>query len=144
MWAVSLVQGEPMEKKGGDKGIDGRIPVLDPTGKINWAVIQVKGGNLTPSLIRDFGHVIGREKALFGLFICLNEPTKQMRTEAETLGAVKGFGTREIQRLQILTIKDLLELKKRPDLPEGYRPPRHQGVGKQAPKQIDLFESAEG
>src|SRR4051812_3713905 len=112
MWAVSLVQGEPIEKKGGDRGIDGRIPIYDSAGKLRWAVIQVKGGHLNPTLIRDFAHVIGREKALFGLFICLSEPTKQMRQEAEEIGIVEGFGVRRIPRLQIPRIKELLEEKK--------------------------------
>ena len=143
MWAVSLVQGEPLEKKGGDKGIDGRIPIYDPKGKLQWAVIQVKGGHLSPTLIRDFAHVIGREKAIFGLFICLNTPTKQMLQEAQELGVVSGFGARQIQRLQILTIDDLLEHEKRFDLPIGYMPVRNKGIGKVAHKTQEMVFSRE-
>jgi site-specific DNA-methyltransferase (adenine-specific) len=76
MWAVSLVQGEPIEKKGGDRGIDGRVPIYDIVNKLRWAVIQVKGGHLNPGHVRDFARVIEHEKALFGLFICLETPTK--------------------------------------------------------------------
>ena len=47
MWAVSLVKGEPIEKKGGDKGIDGRLRFYDPGGKSRYAMIQVKGGQFT-------------------------------------------------------------------------------------------------
>jgi site-specific DNA-methyltransferase (adenine-specific) len=143
MWAVSLVEGEPQEKKGADRGVDGRIPIYDFSGKLHWALIQVKGGALKPDDIRAFGSVIEREKALFGLLIALNPPTKRMREDAEAMGSVEGFGTRRIPKLQILTIKELLEEKKRFDLPEGYIPQRHAGVGKLKPQQAALWE-AEG
>lgn len=130
MWAVSLISGQPLEKKGGDRGIDGRLPIYDPKGNLNWAMIQVKGGALNPGYIRDFSHVITREKAVFGVFICLDEPTKQMSNEALEAGFVEGFGARKIPRLQILTIKELLEEKKRPDFPEGWIPLKYEGVGK--------------
>lgn len=130
MWAVSLISGQPLEKKGGDRGIDGRLPIYDPKGNLNWAMIQVKGGALNPGYIRDFSHVITREKAVFGVFICLDEPTKQMSNEALEAGFVEGFGAHKIPRLQILTIKELLEEKKRPDFPEGWIPLKYEGVGK--------------
>ncbi|MBW3622604.1 MAG: site-specific DNA-methyltransferase [Armatimonadetes bacterium] len=140
MWAVSLVEGEPQEKKGADRGVDGRIPIYDVQGKLHWALIQVKGGNLKADDIRAFGQVIDREKALFGLLITLNPPSKRMATDAEEMGFVEGFGTRKIPKLQIMTIKELLEEKKRFDLPEGYIPQRHQGVGKLKPQQAALWE----
>lgn len=130
MWAVSLISGQPLEKKGGDRGIDGRLPIYDPKGNLNWAMIQVKGGALNPGYIRDFSHVITREKAVFGVFICLDAPSKQMVNEALEAGFVEGFGARKIPRLQILTIKELLEEKKRPDFPEGWMPLKYEGVGK--------------
>ncbi len=130
MWAVSLVEGEPQEKKGGDQGVDGRIPLYDLQNRLRWAVIQVKGGHLTPSLIRDFARVIEREKAPFGIFISLMEPSKQMRQEAEGLGFVEGYGSRRIPRMQLLTIREILEESKRPELPLGYMVQRHDGVGK--------------
>jgi site-specific DNA-methyltransferase (adenine-specific) len=128
MWAVSRVEGESQEKKGGDRGVDGRIPIYDLHKKLQWAVIQVKGGHLTPSQVRDFAHVIEREKALFGIFISLDQPTLQMRQEAESLGFVEGFGTRRIPKMQLLSIRELLEEKKRPDLPYGYIPRRDSGA----------------
>jgi site-specific DNA-methyltransferase (adenine-specific) len=130
MWAVSLISGQPLEKKGGDRGIDGRLPIYDPKGNLNWAMIQVKGGALNPGYIRDFSHVITREKAVFGVFICLDPPSKQMVNEALEAGYVEGFGARKIPRLQILTIKELLEEKKVPDFPEGWIPLKYEGVGK--------------
>ena len=130
MWAVSLVEGEPQEKKGGDQGVDGRIPLYDIQNRLRWAVIQVKGGHLTPSLVRDFARVIERDNAPFGIFISLQEPSKQMRQEAEGLGFVEGFGSRRIPRMQLLTIREILEEGKRPELPLGYMVQRHDGVGR--------------
>ena len=138
MWAVSLVEGEPQEKKGGDKGIDGRLALYDLQNKLRWATIQVKGGHLTPSLVRDFARVIERENAPFGIFISLDHPTKQMLQEAENLGFAEDYGSRRIPRMQWLTIKDLLEGHRKPEIPMGYMVPRHGGVGKVAPKQEKL------
>jgi hypothetical protein len=145
MWAVSLVEGEPQEKKGADKGIDGRIPLYDFSGKLHWAVIQVKGGNLKADDVRAFGQVIEQHKALFGLLITLNEPTKGMKQDAEAKGFVEDFGTMKIPKLQILTIRELLEEKKRFALPQGYIPTRNQGVGKaKVPSAVrDLFADTE-
>ena len=90
--------------------------------------------------IRAFGHVIDREKALFGLLITLNAPSKRMATDAEEMGFVEGFGTRKIPKLQLLTIRELLEEKKRFDLPQGYIAQRHKDVDEQKPGLAALWE----
>ncbi|MBI2842216.1 MAG: site-specific DNA-methyltransferase [Armatimonadetes bacterium] len=119
IWAVGLASGIPQPEKSGDRGIDGKVYFTDLEGKLQWAVCQVKGGHLTPSVIRDFGHVIEREKAAMGFFICLNKPTKGMCNEAEELGFFT-IGRRRIPRLQIRTIKELLEEGRDFAFPEGY------------------------
>lgn len=135
MWAVSLVGGEPIEKKGGDRGIDGRLPLYDSTGALRWAMIQIKGGHLAPTLVRDFARVIERENAPFGMFLCLEKPTDQMKAEADSLGTLENFGNRRIPRLQILTIRELLEEKKEFQIPIGYLPIKDRGVGQVKPVQ---------
>jgi site-specific DNA-methyltransferase (adenine-specific) len=54
--------------------------------------------------------VIEREKADIGVFITLNPPTKPMRDEALGAGYYtdEWAGQNKFQRLQILTIEDLL------------------------------------
>ena len=138
MWAVSLVGGEGIEKRGGDRGIDGRLPLYDSTGALRWAMIQVKGGHLAPTLVRDFARVIERENAPFGLFLCLETPTKQMRQEAEAMGTMENFGSKRIPRLQLLTIRELLEEKKEFQIPLGYLPIKDRGVGQAKPTQQTL------
>jgi site-specific DNA-methyltransferase (adenine-specific) len=130
MWAVSLTGAHPIEKKGGDRGIDGRLPIYDPDGALRWAMVQVKGGSLTVSQIRDCAHVVSREKAVFGMFVSLEEPTRQMRQEAEELGFLEGYGSKKIPRLQLRTLREILEDKHDFDIPMGYQPMRDQGVGR--------------
>jgi|SRR6266853_1487903 len=72
-------------------------------------VIQVKSGKLTLSAVRDFAHVIDREKATLGLFITLEEPTKPMRQEADKMGFyTTPLCNRKIPHLQIRTVDQLL------------------------------------
>lgn len=120
IWAVGLVQGVPQERKGGDRGIDGKVYFHGLDGELHHAVCQVKGGHLTPSLIRDFAHVIDREKAAFGFFISLETPTKGMYQEAEELGFYTAPSGRKILRMQMLTIHELLHEGKEFDFPVGY------------------------
>ncbi|OPZ85993.1 MAG: Modification methylase BamHI [bacterium ADurb.Bin429] len=86
IWAVGLVSGVPQPDKVGDKGVDGKVYFHDLEGKLQYAVVQVKGGHLTPSLLRDFAHVIEREKAVMGFFISLEKPTKGMYEAAGECG----------------------------------------------------------
>jgi len=120
-WACGLVGARPAEsekKKGGDKGIDGYIYFHDEQNKTKKIIIQVKSGNVNPGMIRDLRGVIDREKAQIGVFITLQEPTSGMKKEALEAGYYKSPGwNKNYQKLQILTIKELLDGK------EISRPP---------------------
>ena len=71
-------------------------------------MISVKGGkNVGVAMVRDFAHVIDREKALQGFFITLTPPTRDMDTEAVKAGYVETDHGR-FRKLQILTIEALL------------------------------------
>jgi site-specific DNA-methyltransferase (adenine-specific) len=111
IWAVRKVGGMPQPEKSGDKGVDGKVYFGDASGDLQFAVCQVKGGHLTPSAVRDFAHVVEREKAAMGFFICLATPTKGMYNEAEEIGFFEGPSGRKIPKLQIRTIRELLEDK---------------------------------
>jgi DNA modification methylase len=119
IWAVGLANGVPQPEKSGDRGIDGKAYFQDLEGNLQCAVCQVKGGHLTPSLIRDFAHVIERENAAMGYFICLETPTKGMYNEAEELGFFT-VGRRKIPKLQIRTVRELLDKGNDFAFPEGY------------------------
>ena len=111
-WALGLVGARPSEeKKGADRGIDGRLFFHDESEKsikTKQIIISVKSGKVGVSYIRDLRGVIEREDAEIGVLITLNDGTKDMINEA----ASAGFYTSpwgEHPRIQIITIKDLLD-----------------------------------
>ncbi len=76
-------------------------------------IISVKAGHINVSHVRDLRGVLDREKAQIGCLICLEEPTQPMRAEAAGAGFYQSpLGNKMYPRLQILTIKELLEGKK--------------------------------
>jgi hypothetical protein len=114
-WALGLVGARPVEqKKGSDKGIDGRVYFHDEAKgeKTKQIILQVKAGHVTSAQVRDLRGVMEREEAEIGVFICLEKPTQPMKGEAASSGFYEspGWGTKH-PRLQILTIADLLEGK---------------------------------
>jgi|SRR5579863_400930 len=109
-WAVERAGGFPTLKKTGDKGIDGRI-YFETKDAIKSMVLSVKGGSLNPTDVRDLRGVLAREETELAGFISLQEPSKAMRTEASKAGTYEYCGN-SYPRLQLLTIKDILEDKK--------------------------------
>jgi site-specific DNA-methyltransferase (adenine-specific) len=118
VWAVSKIDGIPNDKKGADKGIDGRIP-FKPDGKTTkFVVVSVKSGKLKADDIRSLMAVAKREVSSslgFGVLVALNPPTAGMKADAASAGTVEMHGNRW-PLVQILTIEEILKGKK-PDLP---------------------------
>lgn len=123
-WAISLIKyAQPYgdKKKGADSGIDGYLYFQDEKDKIKKAIISVKGGHVNVSQIRDLIGVVKREKAEMGIFITLEPYTKPMEQEAILEGFYCSPLGKEYQKIQILTIADLLNRKK-PDTPSWVAP----------------------
>jgi hypothetical protein len=98
------------QKKGADKGIDGRLYFHDGSnkGKASQIILSVKAGKLHAPYVRDLRGVVERENAQIGVLITLEEPTKQMRAEAASAGFyVSPWGNHP--KLQILTVGELLD-----------------------------------
>jgi DNA modification methylase len=135
-WALGLVGARPVEqKKGADKGIDGRIFFHDEQGgPTRQIVLSVKAGGLHATYVRDLAGVIGREHAEIGVLLSLEEPTKPMRKEAASAGFYSSpWG--QHPRIQLLTVGELLA-GKRIDCP----PLRQTGrTFKKAPR-ADIYE----
>lgn len=113
-WALGLVGARPVDqKKGADKGIDGRLYFFVERGKSEQIIFSVKAGNISVSHVRDLRGVIEREKASIGVLISLNEATQPMRSEAADAGfyTSKELGNPKYPRIQLLTIEDLLQGK---------------------------------
>ena len=108
-WTLGLVKARPAdEKKGADRGIDGRRYFHDEKGgKTKQIIFSVKAGHVTVSHIRDLVGVISREKAEIGAFLSLEPPTSPMRREAASAGFYKSPWGKH-PRIQLLTIEDLL------------------------------------
>ena len=131
-FCVSLVRGEYREQKGADRGIDGVIHLWDVQGKLRKIVVQVKGGNaLNLSNVRDFASVIKDNDAVMGLMISMRPPTKEMQLVCEQQGSADWPSQRKYPKMQIRTVKDLLEEPRNPfEIPDSYRVEKSQGVGK--------------
>ncbi|MGA2506180.1 MAG: DNA methyltransferase [Chitinispirillaceae bacterium] len=114
-WALGLVGARPVEqKKGADKGIDGRLFFHDDeSGKTKQMIFSVKAGQVHSSHIRDLNGVLEREKAEMGVLISMEEPTRNMVKEASAadLYEAEALG-KKFPKIQIITVGELLEGKK--------------------------------
>ena len=113
-WAMSLLEAMPRKqegRRGADRGIDGIVHFIDgPRRATKKAIVQVKSGRVSSPLIRDLNGTVEREKADLGLFITLEEPTRDMRAEAASAGFYHSeIWQRDYPRMQIRTISELLE-----------------------------------
>jgi DNA modification methylase len=109
-WALDRVSARPMdEKKGADKGIDGRIYFHDEAqgGKTKQIILSVKAGKVQVQHLYELRGVIDREDAQIGVLISLHPPTKPMRVEAASAGFYES-PWRKHPRLQLLTVEELL------------------------------------
>lgn len=144
-WALGLVNARPAEqKKGADRGIDGRIFFHDESesGKTKQIIISVKAGKTGPSHVRDLRGVSEREKAAIGLLVTMEEPTAPMRKEAACAGFYESPWGSKHPRIQILTVGELLDGKTidappSRDIRTFKKAPK--AKGKPTHKQPDLF-----
>ena len=97
------------EKKGADKGIDGVAYTRKSKEEVSPVMISVKSGNITSAVIRDLRGVIEREGAACGILITRNPPSKPMIQEAKEAGTFKPEMFQPFDRLQIVTIQQILD-----------------------------------
>jgi DNA modification methylase len=133
-WALSLVHAKPLGgeggsregKKGSDKGIDGLVNFLNEKNKTERILIQVKSGHVNSGDIRDLRGSVEREGAAIGVFITLEETTKDMITEAVSAGYYhSNLWQKDYPLIQILTVEDLFA-GKRIDMPASLINPHKQ------------------
>jgi hypothetical protein len=73
-------------------------------------IVQVKSsGAPKPAEIRELRGTLEREHAALAVFITLNPPTSEMTIEAVAAGKYIASDGTEFNKLQILTIEDLLK-----------------------------------
>ena len=151
-WALSLIRARPhggdgsskQGKKGADKGIDGIITFIDDhTGKPKRVIVQVKSGKVSSPLISQLVGTINRESAAIGIFLTLEEPTKDMRAEAISAGFYHSPGwNQDYPRIQILSVGGLLDGSARLEMPpaEFTTFKQAQRVKEEGPGQGKLFD----
>lgn len=124
-WALALVDAKPVggvAKKGADRGVDGVITFTDRHGEMLSVLVSVKSGGVNSAMVRDLVGTLAREKAPIGLFVTLEDASKEMHLEADKAGSFHSeVWNRDYPRLQILSIANLLKGKK-PELPPFVLP----------------------
>ena len=127
-------------KPGADEGIDGKITFTGEGGVLESVIVSVKTGKVQRRDLADLKNSVVREKAAMGVLVTLEEPTAPMRKEVATAGIYRSdLFDRTYPRMQILTFRELLEEKRRPELPallhrayskaERYRPAEGEQIG---------------
>lgn len=126
------------EKKGADKGIDGIVYFAVAPGKTERMVIQVKSGGVNRGTIATLRGDMEREKAMMAVLITLEKPSKPMIEEAMKSGYYHHeLMGRDYQKVQIVTVEELIEEKVRMDLPLSFDSVK---AGKKADKESGQIE----
>ncbi len=147
LWALTLVGAMPAggtQKKGADKGVDGVITFTGAGGKLETCIVSVKSGHVTRTQVAELKGDIGSQGAAMGLFVTLEGPTAPMRLEATEAGYYHSdLSGRDYPAVQIITIRELLEEGRKPNLPLLVLPAYQQAerIRAKAAEQAELFDS---
>ncbi len=96
------------EKKGADEGVDSVAYTRKSQAEVLPVMISVKSGNVNAAVIRDLRGVVERENAACGILITRNEPPAPMRQEANAAGQFKPENFAAFDKLQIVTVQQIL------------------------------------
>ena len=104
-------------KKGADKGIDAVAYFQGEKDNTEKIIFQVKSGKVKSGDIRDLQGTMTLQQAAIGIFITLQPPTKDMIQTAKMAGIYQSrFMSQLVDKIQIVTIQEILEEKKRIDI----------------------------
>ena len=113
-----------------------------PRCEVGRALVSVKSGGVNSSMIRDLKGSSSASGPRSACSSTLDEPSAPMRLDASTAGVYhSNLSGRDYGRIQILTIAELLEEHRRPDLPLLVLPTyqRAERIEKKAAEQGALF-----
>ena len=114
-WALSLIGALPAndKKKGADGGIDGFIWAYDgPNARKPFKIaVSVKSGKIPANHIRELKGLIntGKDNTQMVFLLTLEDPSKKMRADALSAGYYEYSNGKRFRRIQILTIRELLD-----------------------------------
>ena len=120
-WALDLVGATPRggeEKKGADKGVDGVITFTGAGNKLETCIVSVKSGGVNSETVQALKGAMQTHGAALGLLVTLEEPSAPMKREATEAGYYHSeVSGRDYPRVQIITIRELLDEGRKPNLP---------------------------
>ena len=125
-WALGLVGARiaTSDRKGGDRGIDGKLYFHEGRGETKQIVISVKGGeHLVPAFVNELRGVVAAESAQIGVLLTFAEPTRGMRQAASAAGFYESPDWGRFPAIQLLTVEELL-------LAAGIEYPRTAGMNR--------------
>jgi len=111
-WIIeTMIGGIHNPKKTADGGWDGHLTFETPYQPKEIILIEAKSGKVNVKKLREFIHVVNKQKASIGVFVCFKEQvTKPMRLEAKEAGYyMKDLFDTKFDKIQILTVEQLLE-----------------------------------
>jgi adenine specific DNA methylase Mod len=116
-WIIEVMLHGVLNENKNQPGFDGYL-TLDMPWKKEFVLIEVKSGNASLQQVNHFIQTIKDREAVMGLFVCFaGQVTDGMKQAAKKEGYYleQNFG-RKFEKLQIITVEDLLE-NKLPNLP---------------------------
>ena len=116
-WIIEVMLHGVLNEKKNQTGFDGYLTLEMPLKK-EFVLIEVKSGNASLQQVNHFIQTIKNREAVMGLFVCFAQQiTDGMKQAAKKEGYYleQNFG-RKFEKLQIITVEDLLE-DKLPNLP---------------------------
>ncbi|HUE68205.1 MAG TPA: DNA methyltransferase, partial [Candidatus Acidoferrum sp.] len=110
-WALGLVGARQAgsDRKGGDKGIDGRLYFTEDGRNVGQVVLSVKAGAMQPTYVDALIGVVQKTGAQVGALISFNEPTRGMRSIAASAGFYESHTWGKFPAIQLLTVEGLLK-----------------------------------
>jgi DNA modification methylase len=115
------------DKKGADRGIDGTAYFMTSKKDNAKIVFQVKSGSVKRSDVATLRGDMEREKAEIAVLITLGKPTHSMIEDAKAAGTYyHEMMNRSYDRIQLVTVQEIIEQDKRLDVPTSLEVLREQ------------------
>lgn len=108
------------DRKGADWGVDGIAYFMTSKTDTAKMIFQVKSGGVERKDIAALRGDLESQQAELGVLITLQDPTQPMRRQAMAVGSYYHELTgRHYPKIQIVTIREIIEMDKRLELPIG-------------------------
>jgi len=114
-WVLTRL-GLPINRRGGDGGLDGRIVYTERRGRQRSIIVSVKSARPRPHEVRDLIGTVETEKAVMGLLVTADAPTGFAAQKIHEAGFYTAANGRRYPKIVVHTAEDILA-GRAPDLP---------------------------